>query len=500
MKRSRQVGAVILLLAIVFLAGRSCDRHGEGASSTTSEGVGDQAELWTCSMHPQIRQPKPGLCPLCGMDLIPVETDSSMDAASRQLTLSPAARALAEVAVAPVERRHVPVEIRMVGKVQFDETRLAYISPRVSGRLDRLYANYAGLAVKAGDPLADLYSPDLVSAQQELLQAVKAAVGASSASLLAAARERLRLWGLTAEQIAGIEQSGAVREHVTFYAPIGGIVVEKEAREGQYVEPGMRLFTVADLSRVWVVLDAYESDLAWLREGQEVEFHAEAYPGESFKATIAFIEPVLDPMTRTVKVRLHAPNDDGRLKPEMFVRAIVRAGSSETADPPLVIPASAPLLTGERAVVYVAVPGMDGTYEGRDVVLGPRAGNFYLVREGLEEGEPVVVHGAFKLDSSLQIQGQPSMMAPEGGAAPSGHPPHGEAAPEAASAPRRQTLCPIMGGKIDKTQYADHQGLRVYFCCGGCEAEFAKDPEKYIAAMRAAGVEPEHVSGENHEH
>ena len=160
-----------------------------------------------------------------------------------------------------------------------------------------------------------MYSPDLVSAQQELLQAVKVAARRESASLLDAARERLRLWGLTAEQIAEIERSGQVRDHVTFYSPIGGIVVEKEAREGQYVETGMRLFTVADLTRVWVLLDAYESDLAWLRDAQEVAFQAEAYPGETFSGTIAFIDPVLDPMTRTVKVRVNVPNADGRLKP-----------------------------------------------------------------------------------------------------------------------------------------------------------------------------------------
>jgi Cu(I)/Ag(I) efflux system membrane fusion protein len=416
------------------------------------------------------------------MDLIPVAKDSTTEEDSpRQMTLSPAARKLAEVAVAPVERRSVAVEIRMVGKVQFDETRLANIAPRVPGRIDRLYANFAGMPVKAGDPLADLYSPELVSAQQELLQAVKASgVMASSASRLNATRERLRLWGLTAEQVAEIERSGQVRDHVTFYSPIGGIVVEKDAREGLYVETGMRLFTVADLTRVWVQLDAYESDLAWLRYAQEVVFQAEAYPGETFKGTIAFIAPLLDPMTRTVKVRVHVANADGRLKPEMFVHAVVRAtlngdgkvlrsdlrgkwispmhpeivrdgpgtcdvcgmpliraedlgyaaADEATSVPPLVIPASAPLVTGKRAVVYVALPQKEGAYEGREVVLGPRAGDYFLVREGLQEGEQVVISGNFKIDSSLQIQGKPSLMAPEGEAVPVGHP-YGDAPPAA---------------------------------------------------------------------
>ncbi len=417
------------------------------------------------------------------MDLIPVAKEASAtENAQRQVALSASAVRLAEVTVAPVERRSVAVEIDMVGKIQFDETRLAYISPRVPGRIDRLYANYVGMAVKAGDHLADMYSPDLVSSQQELLQALKTAgvPAAFTASLLNATRERLRLWGLTADQIAVIERSGQVHDHVTFFSPIGGIVVEKEAREGQYVETGTCLFTVADLTRVWAQLDAYESDLAWLRYAQEVIFEAEAYPGETFKGTIAFIAPQLDSATRTVKVRINVTNTDGRLKPEMFVRATVRAvvsgkgkvirsdlrgkwmspmhpeivkdhpgtcdvcgmplvraeelgyaaPSERESALPLVIPASAPLLTGKRAVVYVALPNQPGVYEGRDVVLGARAGDFFLVEEGLREGERVVVNGAFKIDSSLQIQGKTSMMAPTAGSESHAHP-AGEVSPAA---------------------------------------------------------------------
>ncbi len=479
------VGIGLLLAAFsagfILRGGKAPDRVMESEIENRKSKI----ETWTCSMHPQIRQPKLGKCPICAMDLIPVAGDSGSEAGvPRQMTLSPSARKLAEVATAPVERRSIAVEIRMVGKVQFDETRMAYIAPRVPGRIDRLYANFAGMPVKPGEHLADMYSPELVSAQQELLQAVKSSGGAAvSTSLLNATRERLRLWGLTAEQIAEVERSGQVLDHVTFYAPIGGVVVEKEAREGLYVETGMRLFTVADLSRVWVQLDAYESDLAWLRYAQKTEFHAEAYPGETFKGTLAFIAPLLDPMTRTVKVRVNVANTDGRLKPEMFVRAVVRAtlaadgrivrddlrgkwispmhpevvkdgpgscdvcgmplvraedlgyAASDEADTalPLAIPASAPLVTGTRAVVYVALRGKEGVYEGRSVVLGPRAGDYYLVREGLDEGELVVVNGAFKLDSSLQIQGQPSMMAPEGGTMPAGHQ-HDETLPAAGSA------------------------------------------------------------------
>ena len=409
------------LLAGVWL-GRGCAPQPSRSQVTSALEPVHAApeEIWTCSMHPQIRQPKPGLCPLCEMDLIPVAMDSSPESFSpRQISLSPAARKLAEIEVAPVERRAVSVEIRMAGKVQFDETRLAAIAPRVAGRIDRLYANYVGMPVSAGDPLADFYSPELVAAQQELLQALKSSGHAeTSTSLLGAARERLRLWGLTTEQISQIERSGQVRDQMTFYSPMGGIVVEKVAQDGQYVEMGLRLLTVADLSRVWVQLDAYETDLVWLRSALEVEFQVEAYPGETFKGTIDFIAPVLDPLTRTVKVRVNVDNAAGRLKPEMFVHATVRASVAGAGDAlPLVIPTSAPLVTGTRAVVYVAAPGHEGVYAGRDVVLGPKAGDFYLVKDGLREGELVVSHGAFKIDSSLQIQGRPSLMAPEGASA-----------------------------------------------------------------------------------
>jgi Cu(I)/Ag(I) efflux system membrane fusion protein len=277
---------------------------------------------------------------------------------------------------------------------------------------------------------------------------------------------------LTNEQIAGVEKSGVPREHITVYAPIGGIVIQKHVAEGAYVDTGTRIYTIADLAHVWARLDAYESDIEWLKYGQEVKFETESYPGEVFTGTIAFIDPVLDAKTRTVKVRVNVPNADGKLKPEMFVRATVRsrvAAGGKVVEPdlmgkwmcpmhpeivkdgpgacdicgmplatteslgyvsadevggdeaPLVIPASAPLITGKRAVVYVQVPEAESTFEGREVLLGPRAGDYYLVEEGLQEGELVVVNGAFKIDSALQILAKPSMMSPEGGAPPPGH-------------------------------------------------------------------------------
>ena len=415
------VAIVIAALVVGFVLGAALSRRTAPEPRPAAEEV--QAQFWTCSMHPQIRQPEAGLCPICGMELIPVyESGGGGDGGRRTLTLSESARKLAEIQVAPARRKAVEVELRMVGKVEVDETRLGYITARMAGRIDRLWVNYTGVRVKKGDPMVGLYSPELLSAQEELLQATRAA----SRSTAEAVRNRLRLWGLTEDQIDEILDRGKAAEQITLRAPMSGTVLERHATVGMYVDTGMRIYTIADLSNVWVKLDAYESDLIWIRDHQAVEFETEAYPGERFAGRVAFVDPVVDPRSRTVKVRVEVSNPEGRLKPEMFVRARVRASvPPEKGQLPLTIPATAPLVTGKRAVVYVELPGRDGAYEGREVVLGPRAGDDYVVREGLSEGERVVVHGAFKIDSAIQILAKPSMMNPEGGVPMTGHEHHG---------------------------------------------------------------------------
>ncbi len=364
----------------------------------------------------------------------------------------------------------------MVGKVDYDETRLSYITAWIPGRIEELYVDYTGVNVKRGDHMVSLYSPELITAQQELLLGLKMLKSSTSrmkqSNLINvdATREKLRLWGLTKKQIKRIEKSGEIRDRITIYAPESGIVVHKNGFEGMYVDTGTRIYTVADLSHAWIKLDAYESDLMWIRYGQKIKFTTKAYPGETFTGQITFIDPILNSKTRTVKVRVNVLNLDGKLKPEMFVSARVFpkiAAGGRVMDPdlsgkwicpmhpeivkdakgrcdicgmplvtaesqgyvsvselqkeaPLVIPASAPLITGKRALVYVALPDREGSFEGREVVLGPRAGDYYLVKEGLSEGEKVVVNGNFKIDSAVQILAKPSMMSPEG-QAPAGH-------------------------------------------------------------------------------
>jgi len=439
--------------------------HGEGSEQ---EG-GTEATLWTCPMHPQIKLPDAGACPICGMDL--VEMTGVGDDNPRQLVMSPAAMALARIVSEPVRRKNVTRPVRMVGKVDYDETAVRTISAWVPGRIDRLYVDYTGVQVSEGDHLVWLYSPDLLTAQEELLSArarVKSTAGESSEFLAssnveayASAREKLLLWGLTEEQVVEIEERGTANDRVTLTSPSTGVVIDKMLDEGAYVQTGTHIYRIADLTQLWLLLDAYEQDLAWLRHGQQVVVEVAALPGETFEGSISYIDPFINEHTRTAKVRVNVDNSNGRLKPGMFVRAVASArlgmggavldrqlagkwvspmhpevvkdgpgqcdvcgmdlvraedlglvpDAPTTTERPLVVPSSAVLVTGKRAVVYVEVPGTEKpTYEGREIVLGPRAGDEYMVLKGLEDGERVVVNGAFRIDSSMQILAKPSMM------------------------------------------------------------------------------------------
>lgn len=466
----------VLLILVAFVVGLSLG--GGGSDDAQSPGTASTAETWTCSMHPQIRQPRPGKCPICAMDLIRL-TDSQAAGHPRQLTVSPEAAALMNVQVTPVQRRLIDAKVRLVGKIAYDETRLSTITAWVGGRLDRLFVDYTGTTVRKDDHLVEIYSPELLVAQDELIKAIASlkrakqstneAVQRNAGVLVAAAREKLRLLGLTADQIEKIAASNQPTDRLTIYAPDDGIVIQKHAKEGMYVNTGTKIYTIADLDRVWVMLDAYESDLQWLRFAQPVEFTTQAYPGATFKGKIAFISPVLNEGQRTVSVRVNVDNTDGRLKPGMFVRAVAHsqiAAGGRVIDPslagkwispmhpeivkdkpgkcdvcgmklvraedlgyivakagaePLVVPESAVLRTGERAVVYIKLPSepkatadatVGPTFEGREILLGPKADEHYIVRGGLNEGDLVVTRGNFKIDAALQIQARPSMMNP----------------------------------------------------------------------------------------
>ncbi len=463
------ISSITIALIMGVLAGRYLLPHkvkGSGEDHAHPESESVSSQTWTCSMHPQIQQPEPGDCPICGMDLIPL-MESSNNEEPRSFSMSESSRALADIQTSVVERRYPEASIRLVGKLEYDETRVKSLTARFPARIDDLYVNFKGIQVNPGEHLGLIYSPDLLTAQRELLTAYR---NAPDSSIARAARQKLELWDLLPEQVEEILKTGEARDHFELKAPIGGVVTSLNVSEGDYIKTGQQLFKIVDLSRLWLILDAYESDLGWLHYGQTVEFSVEAHPGESFKGTISFIEPELNPKTRTVRIRVNVDNSSGRLKPGMFARGIVNAQlamggkvfvpelsgkwispmhpeiikdhpgtcdvcgmdlvpaeelgfvKESTSEAPLVVPSSAVLRTGKRAVVYLEKPDSESpTYTGREITLGPRAGDYYIVNEGLDVGDRIVTHGAFKIDSALQIQAKPSMMNPEGGGSINSH-------------------------------------------------------------------------------
>lgn len=365
-------------------------------------------EIWTCSMHPQIKMDKPGKCPICAMDLILLNQNSTAQMDSNAIHFTADAAALANVATSIVSRSKPAKEVRLYGKVQADERLLQNQVAHISGRIEKLFVGFTGEAVTKGQLLALIYSPELITAQQELLEAAKEKQ--MQPAIYEAAIEKLRQWMLNDKQIAQIEQSGRVKTKFEVYANTSGVVTTKKVNVGDYVSQGASLFDIANLSRVWVLFDAYESDLPFLNVGNTVNFSLQALPDKNFNSTIRFIDPVIDPVSRVAKVRVEVDNSGGKLKPEMFATGIVKANLNAYKDK-LVIPRSAVLWTGKRSVVYVKQSDSDELhFRMREIETGPMLGNSYVVISGLEEGEEIVSDGTFSVDAAAQLEGKPSMM------------------------------------------------------------------------------------------
>jgi membrane fusion protein, copper/silver efflux system len=412
-------GLTVLLVLVAFTVGI---RVGGGGQTDASHEHGETSaqSVWTCSMHPQIRMEEPGLCPLCGMDLVPAgkEENGGHAGDAPRVTLSARARALAQVRTQPVVRTEPRTEVRLLGRVDYDETRLHMITPWTAGRIDKLHVRVTGSKVRKGQVVATMYSPEVYAAMRDLVIAAKQAPklskglhgGANLAgAALESSRQRLRLLGVPDSEIEQVENSGEAPSRIRIRAPYGGTVLERKVEEGDYVATGTALFYIADLSRVWIQIDAYESDLPYLSVGQTVLVEVQSLAGQPFEGKVAFIDPIVDRQTRTARVRMEVSNADGDLRPGMFAQAVIEGGLGAQQSY-LVIPSTAPLFTGRRSVAYVEVSGKPGTYELREVRLGPKAGPVYPVLAGLSEGERVVSQGAFVVDADLQLQGGRSMM------------------------------------------------------------------------------------------
>ncbi len=371
-----------------------------------------KSTIWTCSMHPQIKMDHKGLCPICGMDLIPLEQNVS-EVNDSAIVMTDEAVKLAEVQTIVVSKQQSIKEVHLYGKIQADERSTQSLPAHVPGRIEKLFVNFTGEKINKGQIIASIYSPDLINAQKELLEAVK--MKDVQPLLLEAAREKLNQFKLSNKQIEDIEKNGKIKSLFDVSATASGVVITKKVNSGDYVQIGTPLYEVADLSSVWAQFDAYESDLPWLKFGSQITYTLIAVPGKVFKGNITFIDPVIDPLTRIAKVRVELNNSKGDFKPEMLATGIVKAKLPNSGNS-IVVPQSAVLWTGTRSLVYVKIPNTtEPTFLMRNVTLGNYLQNSYEILDGLNEGEEIVTNGTFSIDAAAQLLGKPSMMNTDGG-------------------------------------------------------------------------------------
>ena len=480
---NKYVKYALILIAGLFL-GWLMFSGGSSSNNTMAEhhdhDHGDEATVWTCSMHPQIRMDEPGLCPLCAMDLIPLQSSGSGDASidPDAIQISNEAIALANIQTTRVNRQNPVKDVRLYGTIQVDERLSQSQTSHVSGRIEKLFVNFTGESVKEGQVIATIYSPEVLTAQQELIEAAK--VKDIEPSLLQAVRQKLRLWKLSDEQINKIEQSGEISPYIDITANTSGIVVSKNINQGDYISPGTILFDISNLSKVWAVFDAYESDLPFLKKGDKLEFTMQSLPGKTFSGTISFINPILDPMTRTAKIRVETSNTRGELMPEMYASAIVNAQLKQYNNE-IVIPKSAILWTGKRSIVYVKQQNTETpAFLLRNVELGPSLGDSYVILSGISDGDEIVTNGAYMVDASAQLAGKQSMMNETVGRVATGHEGHNM---HSAAAGEHAMFyvggsCEMCKDRIEKTAKAVSGVLGAVWNQSDQELHLDFDPEK----------------------
>ncbi|HUI28211.1 MAG TPA: efflux RND transporter periplasmic adaptor subunit [Candidatus Kryptonia bacterium] len=406
---------VIFASALAALLFVGCDR---GAPSADGKHVYVAAAAakpekkilyWYDPMHPQVRSDKPGPSPdQCGMDLVPMYAEEGGEEESATVHISAERQQLTGVRTAAVERRTLSKLIRTVGVVTADESRVRKIQSKVAGWIEKLHVSFTGQAVERNQPIVSIYSPDLVSTQSEYLLALRGheelhhspfpQAAASAQTLLEATRRRLLLWDITPQQIRALEENGQPTKTLTLHSPIGGFVMMKGVFEGAAITPGMDLYTVTDLSRVWVLLDVYQYEMPSVHVGTPVSLTMSYFPGEQFEGVVNYVYPYLDEKTRTDKVRVEFDNANLQLKPEMYASAEIRVPLTDR----LALPEDAVIDSGNQQVVFVATG--EGHFEPRPVRLGQRADGYIEVLDGVHAGEQVVVAANFMVDSESRLK------------------------------------------------------------------------------------------------
>ena len=391
-----------LLLGWLFFGKNSNNNQAHDHSNTS-----EQQQKWTCSMHPQIMQPEPGDCPICGMDLIPAKAGAE-GLRPDEFKLTKNAMALANIQTIVINNEtKTDGSIKLSGKIKENENTNVVQASYFSGRLEQLYVSSVGEKIRKGQRLATLYSPELIAAQQELLTA--ATLKESQPELYKAVRNKLKLWKISDHQINTIEASGKVTQNFPIYATVSGTVSQKLVAQGDYVKQGQALLKIANLNTVWALFDVYENQINLFKKGQDISIRTKAFPGKTYNATIDFIDPIMNPKTRIINLRAVLNNSKGTFKTGMFVEGSIESNVG-TSEPKVTIPASALLWTGKRSIVYIKTNPNEPVFEMKEVTIGRELGEYYEILEGLEAGDEVVVNGAFTVDAAAQLQGKKSMM------------------------------------------------------------------------------------------
>ena len=487
-----------ILIVGLGVAQRSGFISSGGGGGHSHQAASDSNTRYICPMMCTPPRAEPGRCPVCGMELVPVASGGSAD--SRSIHIDPATRRVANIHTAAVTSMPMTRTIRAIGELNYDEGKLKTISAYVDGRLDKLYADYTGVVVKKDDPLALLYSPRLYSSQVELLLA-KRSQQAGRASTLASivqanddlydsAKERLILLGMTETQVEQLEETGEANSRIPLSAPIGGTVIEKLAVEGQYVKEGDAIYKLADLSTVWLMLRLFPEDAVAIRDGQKVDAEVQSLPGRKFTGRVAFIDPNVDPNTRTVGMRVVIPNDDGLLRVGDYAKATIDVPLSDS-QATLAVPRDAVLMAGNNSVVYVET--VPGRFEIRRVVLGPSIGDQMVIRSGVSHGERVATRGNFLIDSQMQLAGNPSLIDPsklepaiDGAMSAERIAALSKLSPEDRALAEQQRICPVAEsqlGSMGTPQKVDVDGTPVFICCVHCREKLLQEPATYLMKL-----------------
>ncbi len=397
---------LFLPLIAVVLTFSGCSKSEE--SGKNEQSVVEQIEYWTCTMHPQVHMDGPGVCPICGMDLIKKVVEKEETPANEEdmanlptgqvgmVSLSGKKQVLANVSTVVVKKENLQEQVTAYSYLDFVENNRKTISARFNGRIEKLYVDNTGDYIKKGQPLFEIYSPDLVQAQNEYLIALNNS--SNSTTLLKASKKKLEIFGLTSEQIQTLEKTHEINIILTYFSPISGTVIEKKVQEGVYVNEGTAIYDVAELSTLWNIAEVYENNLSSVRVGRPVKLRLRAYPGEEFNGKVTFIYPVVNSQTRTIKVRSEFSSYGGKLKPQMYGETIF----SNTGGQGLLVPVNAVIIAGQRTVVWAKAG--DGMFEARSVQIGNRFGDKYQILSGINEGDEIAATGGFLIDSESQLK------------------------------------------------------------------------------------------------